>query len=121
MSDFNREQWDELDPEQQWQYFEAMHEAYHEQEHNAAAIEGNAGTLIQCMFDVARKLSAGNALGKRQKTIETTIQSLQIIGTSALLAMPNALNNAEWVHENLEFERLAEQLENDPEFNRDAE
>ena len=121
MSDFNREQWDELDSEQQWEYFEAMHEAFHEEEHNAAAIEGNAGTLIQCMFDMAVKLTAGNALGKRQKAMETTIQSLRIIGTSALLAMPNALNNAEWVHENLEFDRLAQQLEDDPDFNRNAE
>lgn len=121
MSDFNREEWDDLDPEQRWEAFDAMHQAYHEIEREGLAAEGNAGTLIRCMFDLAQALTEGDVLGKRAETLRTAAISLRVIATKAYLAMPNSLSASEDNRMNLAFDSLAEQLENDPEFNRGAE
>lgn len=117
----NAEDWVQMDPEDQWQAFDAMHMAFHEMEHESAAAEGNAGTLIQCMFELATLLDSGNVLGTRRAAMDEVAFKLRLIATKALMAMPDSINTAERVHSNMAFDEIAEQLENDPEFNRDVE
>ena len=117
----NEEQWVQMEPEDQWGMFDAMHQAFHDMQHDSAAAEGNAGTLIQCLYAIADTLSDGNKLGKRKAAIDGAVLSARVIATKALMAMPNSLNTSAWVAENLAFDDIAAQLENDPEFNRDAE
>lgn len=119
------EEWESLDADEVRAHYAELYERYLEVVDMGTSFEGNAGTLIQAMFQLSARLATGNQFGHRREAMEFVMTALSSIALQAHMAMPSALISArESVEEEQtesEFDKIVSGLESDPDFNKDAE